>query len=82
MMHAMGRRRLQILLAPTEASAFRLARHEPPAGDPDRKVRRIIERARAVRIEAAITQAESELLKRRARRIAAGTRRRMWDLVA
>lgn len=75
------RRGLQVLFAPSDAVARRLC------GPPEHALllsggtrREIIARARAARADAAITQAESELLRRRARRIARASERLLGNV--
>jgi hypothetical protein len=72
------RQRIQVLLAPTDALALRLASsaRRPARGS----LPGLVEKARATRIDATITRAESELVRKRARRIAAMARRRVRDI--
>lgn len=73
------RRGLQVLFAPSDVVARRLSalpEHALPlSGESE-----IIARARAARADAAVTQAESELLRKRARRIGRASSRLLDDV--
>lgn len=69
---------LRILLAPTASTAAAFAQPRHALRNTTRGS--VVTCARATRIEATITAAESELLRKRARRIVAGSRRRLREL--
>jgi hypothetical protein len=74
-------RGLQVLFAPSDAVARRLSalpEHALPLSGESRS--EIIAGARAARADAAVTQAESELLRKRARRIGRASSRLLDDV--